>query len=186
MSSRTENLSPALQSEVMIVPRPYDHPDARLLTGALYSDQLARYGYADPAAAGSGLYCPPQGLFLVVYAGGMPAGCGGYRTHDPAARTAEVKKMYMRPGQRGRGLGRLILAELERHAAAAGFATVILETGVRNTAALGLYTAMGYRPRPRYAAAWRDPQVNRAFSKTLRPDARPGPIRPAATSHVRG
>lgn len=48
----------------------------------------------------------------------------------------------------------------------------ILESGVRNTAALGLFTRSGYRPMPRYVAG-RDPSINRAFVKTLTPAGQP-------------
>jgi GNAT superfamily N-acetyltransferase len=184
--SNASDARPAPPPDVKIRIRRYDHPDAVLLVSALYDDQVSRYGYADPASADPAGYCPPRGLFLVVYALGIPVSCGGYRTHDPATRTAEIKKMYVRPGYRGRGLGRLILTELERHADVAGFAAIILETGVRNTAALALYTAMGYRPRPRYATAYRDPQINRAFSKALPRETRPGPTLPGAVPRVPG
>lgn len=150
--------------------RPYDHPDAVLLVNALFEDQADRYGYADPAEADPAHYAPPHGLFLVAYSGAVPVACGGYRTYDAAGKTIEIKKMYTRPQARGSGLGRRILAELERHATAAGFVHSILETGVRNTAALALYTGTGYRPRPGYATDYRDPEINRAFIKSLQPD----------------
>ncbi|GAA2455933.1 GNAT family N-acetyltransferase [Actinomadura vinacea] len=146
---------------------PYDHPAAIRLVRALFDDQVERYGYADPVEADPAHYAPPEGLFLVAYAGAVPVGCGGYRTHDAPSRTIEIKKMYSLPGLRGTGLGRRILAELERRAAAAGFTDSILETGIRNTAALALYTSTGYQPRPRYAVGYRDPEINRAFVKKL-------------------
>jgi ribosomal protein S18 acetylase RimI-like enzyme len=107
-------------------------------------------------------------MFVVGYLCGEPVVCGGYRIHDVESRTVEIKKMYALPETRGRGLGRLVLAELERRAALSGARRAILETGVRNTAALGLYTGMGYAPTARYAKD-RDPQINRAFIKNLAP-----------------
>ncbi len=95
--SRIEDGLPAVPRDVRIRLRPCDHPDAVSLVCALYRDQVSRYGYADPVDADPVQYCPPRGLFVVVYASGVPAGCGGYRTHDPATRTAEIKKMYVRP-----------------------------------------------------------------------------------------
>jgi len=159
--------------------RGYDHPDAARLVQALYDEQVARYGCADPAETSPGQYTPPGGLFLVACGTGTPVGCGGYRTYDPGARIAEIKKMYVVPHLRGQGIGRLILSQLEQRAAEAGFAGIILETGVRNDAALGLYASAGYQIRPRYAAGFRDPAVNRAFAKPL-----PHPSRPAAEPHV--
>ncbi|MGP4104006.1 GNAT family N-acetyltransferase [Nonomuraea sp. KM90] len=145
---------------------PYDHPDAVTLVRALYDDQVARYGYADPAEAPPALFTPPHGLFLVCYVGDMAVACGGYRAHRPVADTVEIKKMYTRPDHRGRGLGRRILDHLEQHARAHGAKWAILETGVRNDAARALYETMGYQPTNRYVAD-RDPAINRAFLKSL-------------------
>ena len=66
-----------------------------------------------------------------------------------------------------------MLAWLEHHAMKAGAHRAILETGVRNTAALGLFTSTGYRPVDRYVEG-RDPQINRAFARSLIPGAGPG------------
>jgi GNAT superfamily N-acetyltransferase len=159
----------------------YDHPDAVALVSALFSDQHARYGYADPTEADPAEYRPPAGAFLVAYLQGRPVACGGYRPHrpsaimqdtpgeeaeDPVGRTIEIKKMYTVPEHRGHGYGRQMLAELERRATDAGAEEAILETGVRNRSALALYTGAGYRPAASYVPG-RDPAINRAFTKPL-------------------
>ncbi|MFA1543511.1 GNAT family N-acetyltransferase [Actinomadura monticuli] len=168
-SSTRASDTPFDPRQVTLQQRAYDHPDAAALVRALFDDQVERYGYADPVEADPAVYVPPEGLFLVAYHGETPVACGGYRTHDVTAKTVEVKKMFAFSELRGSGLGRLILNELERHAAHAGFKSVILETGIRNTAALTLYVSAGYRPRSRYATGYRDPAVNRAFIKNLVP-----------------
>lgn len=146
---------------------PYDHPGAVRLARALQSEQEKMYGFADdPAGTPPEEFAPPAGLFLLASAAGVPAGCGGWRTAGP--RVAEVKRMYVIPGQRGRGLGGLILEALEQDAAGNGGMTeAILETGVRNTAALGLYAARGYAPVRPYVPG-RRPEINRAMRKRLR------------------
>ncbi|MEV4526623.1 GNAT family N-acetyltransferase [Streptosporangium sp. NPDC049304] len=108
----------------------------------------------------------PHGLFLVGYLNTVPVTCGGYRTFDEHTRTIEIKKMYTVPRLRGLGLGERILTTLENHAAQSGAQRSILETGVRNTAALALYTGIGYQPAARYVNG-RDPAINRAFIKEL-------------------
>lgn len=163
--SRTESPDAQLCSLELAV-RPYDHPDAQHLVWALFDDQVERYGYADPAEADPVKYTSPRGLFIVGYLAGRAACAGGYRTYDPKTRTVEIKKMYTVPEFRGRGLGRLILTELERRATTSGARRSILETGIRNTGALALYIAMGYRPTSRYMED-RDPAINRAFIKEL-------------------
>ena len=70
------------------------------------------------------------------------------------------------PEARGCGLGRRLLDVLEQTAIAGRARRIILETGVRNVAALGLFTGSGYTPMARYVAG-RDPAINRAFEKIL-------------------
>lgn len=167
MSTSYDELVPAVTTEsigVRIVERPYDHPDARALVKQLYDDQVERYGYADPAEADPELYQPPYGLFLVGYCHRRAACCGGFRGYG--AGTVEIKKMYTIPELRGLGLGVAIIEELERRAIATGAQQAILETGVRNTAALRLYRHVGYRSTARYVQG-RDPAINRAFVKNL-------------------
>jgi GNAT superfamily N-acetyltransferase len=151
---------------IRIAERPPDHPDAARLIRAFYDEQMGRYGFADPAEMSPGEFVPPQGLFVVMYHGGVAAGCGGYRWFDRAVGTVEIKKTYIVPASRGLEAGRALLAWLERHAVAAGARQAILETGVRNTAALGLFASAGYLPVDSYVSG-RDPEINRAFARTL-------------------
>src|ERR1700677_479610 len=83
----------------------YASPDARRLTRALYREQLAPYGFADaPADTPAGEFEAPHGAFLIAsHRGGPVLACGGWRTAGPG--TAEVKRMYVAPAGRGRGLG---------------------------------------------------------------------------------
>lgn len=147
-----------------LVERSYCHPDAHRLVRGLFAEQVGRYGYADPAAADPALYQPPRGLFLVGHVNGVAVCCGGFRAYTND--TVEIKKMYTVPEHRGRGYGLAIITELEVRAVRAGAQRAILETGVRNTAALGLYESVGYRPTARYVPG-RDPAINRAFLKEL-------------------
>ena len=152
--------------EAEIVQRPVDHPDAVLLLGSFYDEQLGRYGFAESVDLDGAEYGPPNGIFVVVYQHGLPVGCGGYRWYRSQRGTVEIKKTYLRAELRGSGIGRALLIWLERHAAAAGAEQVILETGVRNTAALRLFSGAGYRPVPSYVSG-RLPEINRAFTKVL-------------------
>ncbi|MGV9659741.1 GNAT family N-acetyltransferase [Streptomyces koyangensis] len=144
----------------------YDSPAARELTRALHAEQRAAYGRADdPEATEPAEFAPPKGAFLVVVRpDGAALACGGWRT--AAGATAEIKRMYVSPAARGHGLGSHVLAALESDARSHGMTRVILETGVRNLAALALYTRRGYAPIAPYVAG-RDPRVNRALGKPL-------------------
>lgn len=148
------------------------HPDAFRLLRAFHAEQVDRYGFADPVDRDPSDYTPPQGVFAVVYREGRPVGCGGYRWFDRSRTTVEIKRVYVVPAGRGHGAGKALLSWLERRAVADGARRVILETGVRNTVALRLFTAAGYEPIDSYVAG-RDLEINRAFARFLtgRPDS---------------
>jgi GNAT superfamily N-acetyltransferase len=152
--------------EVEFVPRRVDHPDAAALLHAFYDEQVRRYGFAESIDLDPDTYDLPNGTFVVVYHRGSPVGCGGCRRLDDRHSTVEIKKTYLMPEVRGRGLGRQLLCWLEDYAGLLGGRRIILETGIRNTAALGLFTNSGYSSTASYVRG-RDPLINRAFVKTL-------------------
>jgi GNAT superfamily N-acetyltransferase len=84
-----------------------------------------------------------DGAWVVIYDGGEPVACGGLRRLGP--ETCEIKRMFVTERARGRGLGRRLLAELERRAADAGLRRVRLLTTEVLTEARELYAASGYR-----------------------------------------
>jgi GNAT superfamily N-acetyltransferase len=151
---------------VQIVRRAVDHEHAAWLVRAFYHDQVARYGFADAADLPRSQFAAPEGCFAVVYRDGEPVGCGGWRWHDRASGIAEIKKVYLTPPARGIGAGRMLLSWLERDARSAGALSAILETGVRNTAALALFASQGYQRIASYVPG-RPPDINRAFTRPL-------------------
>lgn len=76
---------------------------------------------------------------------GAPLGCGSLR---PVPRlgtsVAEIKKVFVAASARGRGVGRVVVAELELRAVERGWDRLVLETDVQNEAAIALYSALGY------------------------------------------
>jgi GNAT superfamily N-acetyltransferase len=106
-----------------------------------------------------------RGTFLVVYRDGTPVGCGALRLLD--ADTAELKRMYVSPTARGRGLGRRLVAALEAEAGALGVRRLVLETGVRQTAALALYRATGFHAIPLYGEYRLSPDTSVCLGKDL-------------------
>jgi GNAT superfamily N-acetyltransferase len=132
-------------------PEPFDSPDAVALCTAQQAEMLELYeGEADIGPSRDGpMFVPPRGIFLVVRDddGGAVA-CGGVTRFDETR--GEVKRMYVLPAARGRGLGRLVLDELEGHARELGFEALVLETGDRQEPALALYVNSGYERIPCY------------------------------------
>jgi GNAT superfamily N-acetyltransferase len=93
------------------------------------------------------MFVPPDGVFLVLRGDdGRAVGCGGIARFD--RMRGEVKRMYVVPEARGRGLGRRLLEELEAQARRLGYTRTVLETGDRQEAALALYLRAGYVRRP--------------------------------------
>lgn len=108
-----------------------------------YPEEGANHFRLDPEEVAGG-----RGAFLVAYAGGVPVACGSIRRLD--ADTAEIKRMYVAPGARGRGVGRRILAALEAEARRLGVGRIVLETGERQPEALTLYERAGFVPTPAF------------------------------------
>ena len=106
-----------------------------------------------------------RGAFLIVYLEGTPVGCGALRLLDP--ETAELKRMYVTPALRGRGLGRRLVAALEAEARALGVRRLVLETGVRQDAALALYRATGFHPIPLYGEYCLSPDTSVCLGKEV-------------------
>lgn len=81
-------------------------------------------------------------MFLVARIAGEPVGCGALRRIGPG--TGEIKRMYVVPANRGHGVARRLLAELERYAGRLGLTRLVLETGERQPEAIGLYERAGF------------------------------------------
>lgn len=86
--------------------------------------------------------CAPSVTFVVARLDGRAVGCGAVLAD--ARGWGEIKRMYVAPPARGRGLGARILARLEQAAAERGLGHLRLETGVRNHAALAVYRRAGF------------------------------------------
>lgn len=85
---------------------------------------------------------------IVAYEDGIPVGCGAIRAFSREAM--EVKRMYVLPEKRGRGIATTILAALEEWAKELGYQKTVLETGKRQPEAIALYTGRGYVVTPNY------------------------------------
>jgi GNAT superfamily N-acetyltransferase len=131
-----------------IEPRSYGDPDVQRLVAEVQAEYVRRYGGPDAAAVQAREFDPPDGLFLVGVLDGTAVATGGWRrlNHD----TGEIKRMYVAAPARRRGLGRAILAELERTAGAAGMRRLVLNTGPEQPEAVALYAAAGYEPEPAF------------------------------------
>jgi GNAT superfamily N-acetyltransferase len=128
----------------------YDADGAQRLARELGEELLGRYDGVDGAGAEppAADFEPPDGVFLVGSVEGAAVACGGISRYDD--ETGELRRMYVAPAARGRGLARALLEALEREAAALGYRRVRLETGDRQPEAIALYISRGYAVISRY------------------------------------
>lgn len=75
-------------------------------------------------------------------------GCAAW--HPVGVRTAEIKRTYVRPAFRGRGIARQLIIAIEEEALAAGRPVIRLETGTHLPAAIALHQSSGYHQIPAY------------------------------------
>ena len=107
---------------------------------------------------------PPSGLFLVATLHDEPVGCGALKLHGDGP--AELARIWVSERVRGLGLGRRLVAELERRAAETGATTVRLDTNGALTEAIALYRSVGYREVEPFND---NPYAHHWFEKPLEP-----------------
>ena len=122
------------------------HPDAQMCLREYFVELGQRFetGFDPALSIPAELHelRPPAGLFLVATLRSEPVGCGGLKFHGD--EPTELKRMWVADSVRRLGIGRRLLSELERHAAAAGARVVRLETNKALTEAISLYRSAGY------------------------------------------
>ena len=85
---------------------------------------------------------------VVAYAGEKAVGGGAFKEYEAGA--AEIKRMFVREDERGRGVAKSVLAELETWAQELGFSECVLETGRKQPEAVAVYRKSGYEIVPNY------------------------------------
>jgi GNAT superfamily N-acetyltransferase len=115
--------------------------DAALLIAALDADLQARYPGEPINGITAEAFEANGGTFVIGYLNDVPVASGGLRPLDDAI---EVKRMFVVPEQRGRGLAKQMLKFLEDVARKRGFTRALLETGTAQPEAIALYEACGW------------------------------------------
>ncbi len=149
----------------------WDDPDFLALRTAQQAELRDRYGDDDIGHDMTG----EDILDVIVIRDddGTAAACGALRdAPELGTGTGELKRMFVLPGHRGRGLSSRVVDELEARAAARGLTRLVLETGVLQPEAIGLYLSAGYLPIDRFPP-YEHETMSRAFAKDLA--ARPTP-----------
>lgn len=149
----------------------FGHSDALRLIEDVQLEYVERYGGRDDTPLDPAMFEPPGGSFFVGYVDDEPVASGAWRRRDDvlalgSRTTAEIKRMYVVPRARHRGLARVMLAHLETTAAQAGAEVLILETGERQPEAIALYETSGYTPIDGFGY-YRDSPISRCFAKQV-------------------
>jgi len=126
-------------------------PDDRATVETLFREYVASLAedisfqdFESEFAGLPGKYARPTGVVLIAQDGEQAAGTIAYRMVEPGV--AEMKRLYVRPGWRGSGLGRELANELIEDARAQGYRTMLLDTLASMGAARALYRDLGFAP----------------------------------------
>jgi len=143
-------------------------PSAQAAMTAYFAELARRFpagfdptGYLAPED-----YNPPRGRFFLAVSDGVVMACGGLQWIDD--RTAEIKRMWVDPAWRGRGLAGRLLGFLEQTALESGRRTIRLDTHPVLLEAIAMYRKFGYADVERYN---NNPYAGLWFEKTLPPPA---------------
>jgi DNA-binding MarR family transcriptional regulator/GNAT superfamily N-acetyltransferase len=141
-------------------------PDARWCFDQYFAELGSRFkGGFDPGlsiSADPQELTLPRGLLILGRLQGRPVGCGALKFHKK--EPAELKRMWIAESARGLGVGRRLLAELERHARKAGVKVLRLETNRALHEAIHLYKRSGYVEVEAFNA---EPYAHHWFEKNL-------------------
>ncbi|MDX6473273.1 MAG: hypothetical protein QOK22_2089 [Gaiellaceae bacterium] len=111
---------------------------------------LGFQGFDEELASLPGNYAGPRGRLLIASVDGEAVGCGALRELD--SRTAELKRLYVRPSARGAGIARLLAERLLAEARQLGYLRIRLDTLPAMLAAQRLYISLGFRDIAPYTA----------------------------------
>jgi GNAT superfamily N-acetyltransferase len=134
-------------SQIAFRPAAVDSGDGAVLAQAMRDEIATMYDGLDldgdhMPRAGAAELSPPGGAFVVGYLDDRPICCGGIKRLDD--QRCEIKKMYVDPALRGRGVARALLRRLETLAQELGYTVARLDTGPKQVGARGLYESEGY------------------------------------------
>lgn len=140
-----------------------EDPGFQHLIRQLDEDLWRRYGDVQAEYAPHNVM-PLLETVVLAYAEDKPVACGCFKPFD--ATTVEVKRMFVEPAHRGRGISRQVLRELERWARELGYQRMVLETGDKQEEAIGLYESTGYTQTEKFGP-YRDLPASICYEKKL-------------------
>jgi ribosomal protein S18 acetylase RimI-like enzyme len=104
---------------------------------------LSFQGFDQELVSLPGKYAPPHGAVIIARSDGVPCGCVALRRIDE--RTCEMKRLYVRPGNRGLRIGAELVTRIIETAKARGYGAMRLDTLPSMTSAVSLYRSFGFQ-----------------------------------------
>jgi len=126
-----------------------NNPDFHALIRELDQDLYQKYGHSQSELKTLN-HIEDLDTVIVVYDDDKAIGCGCFKTYNFSS--AEIKRIFLRPEYRGKGIAHSLVTELELWIKESGFQKAILETGIGQPEAIRLYTKMKYQQIPNYGA----------------------------------
>jgi putative acetyltransferase len=154
----------AQQMPAVITPEHPASPDATALIAELDAHLTPLYPSESRHGFSVQRLIADSVAFFVLRENDAAAGCGGIKLFGQAY--GEIKRMYVRPAFRGRGLGKLLLDHLAAYARSRGVGILRLETGIHQQAAIALYEREGFRRVPPFGE-YRDDPVSRCYERAV-------------------
>jgi GNAT superfamily N-acetyltransferase len=136
----------ALLAGLTMSPEAYNGEGPSWVVGRAEAELVERYGGLDDSELGltAAMFEPPDGIFLVARSVGAPQPVGGVGVRSVGPALGEVKRLWVDPAWRGRGVSRRLMNALEDAARDLGLTDLQLGTGERQPEAVGLYESAGW------------------------------------------
>lgn len=150
---------------IRIIHSNYDSLEAKEIVAELQEYYTKVFGLTDGSVRSDDELKAPYGDFILAImdtddtpgVNSVVVGCAGYKLHTE--NRAELKRMYVKPGVRGKSIARTMLYYLETAVHDKGVTTMILETHPRLTGAIEFYQLMGYQPSERFGYYSHNPRT---------------------------
>ncbi len=134
-------------SAIALAREPYGGDGPRWVVAHAENEIVARYGWLDDGERGltAAMFDPPGGAFVVARAGAARPPVGGVGVRALRPGVGQIRRMWVDPASRGRGIARALMDGVEDEASALGPTDLRLGTGDRQPEAVALYESSGWQ-----------------------------------------
>ncbi|MEH1874465.1 GNAT family N-acetyltransferase [Nostoc sp.] len=150
--------------KLVIYPEDYESPVSNILINRMYQELTSLYGDTADGKFPPLDFSQPKSVFVIAWIQSQPIACGA--VVPLAEEIGEIKRMFVESAWRGRGVAKIVLADLERRAEIFGYCSLRVETGIYQPTAIRLYESAGYQSIAAYGRYAKNP-VSVCFEKQI-------------------